>query len=280
MKDTLDKIRKSLTPYYDKGEIESFIKIIFEELLNYSTVDIILHKDNKLSDFMRAKIENVVQDLIKRRPIQYIFGETYFYGHRFKVTPDTLIPRPETEELIDFIVKQNKESDLRVLDIGTGSGCIAISLALALRFAQVDAIDISDKAIDVAKSNGERLHAKVNFINADILNYNDSHNENYNIIVSNPPYICDNEKINMDKNVLDYEPHSALFVPDSDPLLFYRAIADYGTKALNSKGWLYFEINSLYSKEVASMLSDKGYINIEIIKDIHSMPRFVIALKK
>ena len=278
MKQAIEDIRNSLAPYYPKGEIEGFIRIIFENLMHYSPVDIVMHKDSILSDFMREKINNVVQRLIAGEPIQYIFNEASFYGHRFRVTPDTLIPRPETEELVDMIVKENSTSDLRVLDIGTGSGCIAISLALALRFAQVSAFDFSESAIDVAKTNAQSLKAKVNFKLVDILTAQPQPDQ-FDIIVSNPPYICDKEKESMDNNVLDHEPHSALFVPDNDPLLFYRTISDYALTALADKGLLYFEINSLYVDEMVALLQSKGMVDIVKIRDMYGRYRFIKAKK-
>lgn len=280
MKEAIDKIRKSLSPYYSKGEIESFIRIIFEYLLNYSPVDIIMHKDSVLSDFIIRKIDKVIEELQAHKPIQYIFGETYFYGHKFKVTPDTLIPRPETEELVDLIVKENPESDLNVLDIGTGSGAIAISLALSLRFPEVTAYDISEKAIEVAKGNAKLLKAKVTFENCDILKAKAApFTPALNIIVSNPPYICEWEKREMEENVLFYEPGLALFVPDSDPLLFYRAITEYAKDALIGGGKLYFEINNRYAQDTAKMIKGMDFEAVTTYRDVHNLPRFISAIK-
>lgn len=279
MKQAIDKIRNTLAPLYSQGEIESFIRIIFDNLLHYSPVDIIMHKDSILSDYMTSKIDKVIEDLVHHRPIQYIFSDAYFHGHHFIVTPDTLIPRPETEELIDLIISENDSYDLSVLDIGTGSGCIAISLALALKFATVVGVDISKKALDVAKQNAEKLHAKVSFKHLDILTAEAPLTPIYDIIVSNPPYICEWEKATMDANVLNYEPETALFVSDSDPLLFYRTIAIYSQKALKPKGTLYFEMNNRYAAITCTMLKEHGYCNITIHKDIHNLPRMVSATK-
>lgn len=275
---TIADMRRRLAAKFDKGEIDAFVRITFRHVLHYETVDILLHKDSVLSGFIVGKISKVVDELLKNRPIQYIFGQTYFCGHTFKVDESTLIPRQETEELVDLIVDHNKQPDLAVLDCGTGSGCIAISLALALKFAQVDAIDISDGALAVARENAQLLKAKVSFTKRDILTLSGD-NEKYDIIVSNPPYIADSERATMEANVLDYEPATALFVPDSDPLQFYRAIAEYGTTALKPDGRLYFEINSRFPEETKEMLKTLGYTDIEIINDISRRPRFATAKK-
>ena len=277
MKQAISKIKESLVPIYSSRETDAMVRIIFEHLLNYSRVDIIMHKDNELSDFMRSKIDKVIERLVAREPIQYVFNDAYFHGHHFKVTPATLIPRPETEELVDMISDENKREDLRVLDIGTGSGCIAISLALYLPFSQVSAVDISADAIEVAKRNAAKLKAKVNFIQADILN--SFPEEKFDIIVSNPPYICEEEKADMEQNVLDFEPHTALFVPDTDPLLFYRSIAKNAIKALNPGGKLYYEINSRFAAETVKMLEDTGFSDIGIRKDMYNRNRFAVAKK-
>ena len=277
MKQAISKIKESLAPIYDSREIDAMIRIIFEHLLNYSRVDIIMHKDNELSDFMRSKIDKVIDRLTAHEPIQYIFNDAYFHGHHFEVTPATLIPRPETEELVDMIADENKSEDLRVLDIGTGSGCIAVSLALYLPFSRVSAVDISPEAVDVAKRNAAKMKTKVNFIQADILK--DFPDEEFDIIVSNPPYICEEEKSAMEQNVLDYEPHTALFVPNTDPLLFYRSIAKNAMKHLASGGKLYYEINSRFAEDTAKMLTDTGFVDVEIRKDMYNRNRFAVAKK-
>lgn len=278
METTIRKIKETLKNDFSASEINSIIRIIFGKLKNYSQVDIIMHKNDELSPFIKTKVDEVLERLLKHEPIQYIFNEAYFQGFTLKVTPHTLIPRPETEELVDIITKENKKSDLHILDIGTGSGAIAIALARALPFPVVDAIDISEEALQVAKDNAESLKAKVNFIKADILCATPPV-ESYDIIVSNPPYIADSERSAMEDNVLKYEPHTALFVPDSDPLRFYRAITLYAAKALKPKGRIYFEINSRFGKETASILSQNGFQDISVIKDMYGLDRFVTASK-
>lgn len=279
MQTTIQKIKEVLSPLYSTGEIKNIIRIIFENIKNYSQVDIIMNQDEILSQFIKDKVDMILKRLVNHEPIQYIFNEACFQGLTLKVTPDTLIPRPETEELIDIIVKENNQSDLHVLDIGTGSGAIAIALAKSLKFPIVDAIDISQKAIDIAQENAKAHKVKINFFIRDILSAEIPTNSVYDIIVSNPPYITLREKDSMEPNVLDYEPHTALFVPDNDPLMFYRAITHYAVYALNPGGRIYFEINSLYGKETAKLLSDNNFIDVDIIKDMYGLDRFVSAAK-
>lgn len=273
---TLLDIRRRLSDLYPKGEVDGFVRIACYNILHYESVDILLHKDSVLPDFIVDKFHKVADELLKKRPIQYIFRNAYFHGHRFEVSEATLIPRPETEELVDMIVDENREADLRVLDGGTGSGCIAVSLALALKFAEVTAVDISAEALAVAERNAAELKAKVTFRRQDMLQLTPC-GERFDIIVSNPPYIADSEKADMDKNVLAYEPHMALFVPDSDPLRFYRALAVYGTWTLVPGGRLYFEINSRFPAEMTRLLEGMGYTDVEIRKDMQRMPRFAVA---
>ena len=274
----IDYIRASLSGMYPKGEVDGFVKIIFRELLNYESVDILLRKDNILPEFIPDKITKVVKDLQKHRPIQYIFGTAYFHGHNFYVDGSTLIPRPETEELVDMIIDENQGADLSVLDCGTGSGCIAISLAIGLRFADVEAVDISEEALKVAARNSSSLKAKVRFRKEDILNM-PSVIEKYDIIVSNPPYIGESERVSMDLNVIDYEPEAALFVPEEDPLIFYRKIAEFGVTALKPGGRIYYEINSRFPDEMKSMMNRLGYRDISVIRDMQGLYRFLIARK-
>lgn len=270
-------IKQALAEAYPEGEVRAFVRILFEEWLHYSTVDIYLRADCEVPDFVEQKMRRAVECLLAHEPIQHIVGVAHFHGHRFKVDRHTLIPRPETEQLVDMIIDQNPATDLRVLDIGTGSGCIAISLARAMKFAQVTAFDVSQAALDVAAGNASALGAKVNFCLTDILSAKPSDNQ-FDIIVSNPPYICHSEKSQMDSNVLLYEPHTALFVPDDDPLLFYRAIAQYASRALSPNGKLYFEINAAYGNATAQLLKQHGFTDIEIVRDFYGRDRFVSAL--
>ncbi|MDE5555609.1 MAG: peptide chain release factor N(5)-glutamine methyltransferase, partial [Muribaculaceae bacterium] len=226
-------------------------------------------------------IKNIVNRICKGEPIQYAIGSARFYGMDFKVTPAVLIPRPETEGLVDIIVKDHAtQSDLHVLDCGTGSGCIAIALARNLPFASVDAIDISADALTIARYNANHLKANVNFSLDDILNLSPPDKAVYDIIVSNPPYIADKERADMESRVKDYEPSSALFVPDSNPLLFYRAIAEYASRALKDNGKLYFEINPLFVDELKAMLISNGFDDVEITRDYIGRYRYAKAIRK
>lgn len=273
-------IRTALRPLYPAGEVEGFIRIIFRQLLHYEPVDIQLRKDTVLPGFIPDKIDKVVEELKKSRPVQYIFNEARFHGHDFYVDGSVLIPRPETEELVDIIVDENELSDLSVLDAGTGSGCIAISLALALKFPEVTAVDISEKALEVARRNAAALNARsINFVCRDMLDMPVEVGK-YDIIVSNPPYIAESEKAGMDRNVLDYEPSGALFVPDDDPLRFYKALSRFGADALKSGGRLYFEINSRFPAEIKKMLDADGYVDVELLRDMQGLWRFARAHKR
>ena len=278
MKANISKIRNGLADVYPKQEIDAMVRIIFEQLMGYSTVDMVLRADSEVPDFISAKIDDVVERLRRKEPIQYILDDAYFYGIHFHVTPATLIPRPETEQLIDLIVDNNRADDLSVLDVGTGSGCIAIALARSLRFASVSAIDISPDAIAVAERNARELKAKVRFAVADILTAV-PHKEQYDIIVSNPPYIADSERKAMESNVLDYEPHTALFVPDDDPLCFHRAITQYALTALKPGGRLYFEINPRFADDTVRLLTDSGLQQVELHRDYTDRLRFATAMK-
>lgn len=254
------------------------VRIIFEHLKGYTPVDLVIKADDEVSDFISGKVNGVVERLLGNEPIQYIFGEAQFYGLKFKVTPATLIPRPETEELVDMIVHQAGDtSDLRVLDIGTGSGCIAIALARNLRFPQVEALDISHDALAVAEENADTLRTDVKFRGADALHLKTPVSPEYDIIVSNPPYIAEHEKADMEPNVLDHEPHSALFVPDNDPLVFYKAISTFALKALKPYGKIYFEINPLFASELSRHMQRQGWDEITVTPDIERRNRFLSA---
>lgn len=274
----ISDIKSALAAAYPEGEVRAFVRILFEEWMHYSTVDIYMRADSEVPPFMVEKMRHAVQRLLRHEPIQHIVGVAHFHGHRFAVSKHTLIPRPETEQLVDMIVDRNQDvPDLCVLDIGTGSGCIACSLARALRFAEVHAFDISQPALDLAAENARNLGVKVAFHHVDILNAVPQPQQ-FHIIVSNPPYICMHEQQLMEDNVLRYEPHSALFVPDNDPLLFYRAIARYASVALKPGGKLYFEINAAYGNDTANLLSNFHFADIEVVRDFYGRDRFVSAL--
>lgn len=260
-------------------EAESAARIIFEDTCGYSRTFIFANGDREITDFSQSKIAQVIDNIAAGLPVQYAVGKARFMGNDYAVNESVLIPRPETAGLVDIIIDQwESRPDLHVLDIGTGSGCIAVSLARALHFAKVEAIDISSAALEVARLNAKNLGAKVDFHQADILSVS-AQAEDYDIIVSNPPYICESERTDMDARVLDHEPATALFVPDSDPLLFYKAIADYAAKALKPGGALYFEINQNFGIETKKMLADKGFEDIDLRRDYKGNYRFTIARK-
>jgi release factor glutamine methyltransferase len=270
---------EKLAPLYDVMEAESFFNIALQELKGWKRVDLALNPDAELGADEIEKWKAVLQQLEKQRPIQYIFGSTHFYGLDFNVTESTLIPRPETEELVEWIITENQDNGkIKILDIGTGSGCIAISLAKNLPDAQVFAIDVSADALAVAKSNAELNKVDVTFIQQDILAV-ENLPEQFDIIVSNPPYVRNLEKVEIKQNVLDYEPHLALFVDDNDALIFYRKIALLAKSNLPQSGRLYFEINQYLGEETATMLEDFKFENIVLKKDIYGNDRMIASFQ-
>ncbi len=269
---------QELSPLYDEKEIESFFYIVLESFHNKKRIDLALNPEMEMDAMQLLRWESVLSDLKKEKPIQYILGETEFYGLPFLVNENTLIPRPETEELVEWIISDNNiqhpTSNIQLLDIGTGSGCIAISLAKNLPNAQVAAIDVSEKALATAHKNAEINKLEVNFILKNILE-TESLDEKYDIIVSNPPYVRNLEKEEIKPNVLEYEPHLALFVEDNDALLFYRKIAELAKKNLSENGKLYFEINQYLGKETVGLLEEMGFKNIVLKKDIYGNDRMI-----
>lgn len=272
----VSRLRTDLTPVYGHGEAEAMIRLIFEHLKGWSPVDIIINEPKPLSEFMLSQIDKILVRLKKNEPIQYILGMAYFYGMNFKVGPGVLIPRPETEELIDAIVGANKQSDLRVLDICTGSGCIAVALARNLPFAEVDALDISGDALVYAHENARDLKTRINLIKADIFTWNPEPGV-YDIMVANPPYIDQSEIEDMAPNVVENEPHEALFVPDDDPLRFYRRIAKVAAEGLKPGGRVYFEINPRHASELKELFISEGFENVDTTLDIHARLRYLRA---
>lgn len=276
----VDLIKTSLVNQYSENEIQNFIYLIFEYLLNYTKIDIHINSNETISRETEKHIYEIISDLKKYKPVQYIFGKTEFYGLPFRVSPDVLIPRQETEELVDWIIRDNKGTINQILDIGTGCGCIAVVLARELFQSVVDAMDISAKAIEIAKNNAIINEVSINFRQYDILKYDTAMaGANYDIIVSNPPYVRESEKSGLPLNILNYEPPESLFVPDNDPLVYYRAIAKFGLKYLNNKGKLYFEVNESLAKEVAEELTCSNYKKIEIKTDIAGKDRMIKACK-
>ena len=265
-------------PLYGEGEAKAVMRAIFHALKGWGTTEMVIHEDDELSPYMRDKIEEILRRLEAGEPVQYVVGEAYFYGMDLHVGPGVLIPRPETAGLVDIIVADSPESDLRVLDIGTGSGAIAIALARNLKFPEVTAIDVSPVALKIARENANLMRARVDFVEADVFNWRPE-SEVFDIIVSNPPYVLESEKADMTSNVLLYEPAEALFVPDAEPLLFYRRISEIGKVGLKPGGRLYFEINPLSADALKEMLSANGYEDIVVEKDIHGRLRYARCRK-
>ena len=259
---------------FSRREVRSFAYLSIEKILGYSKSDCIIHSNQELTNDNIISFENIISDLKQNIPIQYILGEAHFYDLKFKVNSSTLIPRGETEELVQYILLHDFIS---VLEIGTGSGCIAISIAKNSN-SKITAIDNSIEALEIAKSNAILNSVKINFVLSDVFNFSDT--KKYDLIVSNPPYVLESEKIIMDKNVLDYEPHNALFVSDNDPLVYYNEIAKIATNNLNKNGLLFFEINEKYSKQIIELLSNLNFVDIELKKDINGRDRIIKSVFK
>lgn len=296
---TYNQLWKRLTAIYNEREAQAIVRTVLDALFGMSLTDICLGKVTQLSADDTTRLEKIMQRLEKSEPVQYVLGAEWFAGRLFDVAPGVLIPRPETEDLVKWACNEAKEKEKEdnskeergkeekevskkgeeaphpsILDIGTGSGCIAITVALALPQARVTAWDISTDALAIAAGNAHRLGASVRFEHQDALSAPDD-KERWDVIVSNPPYICDKERADMSDNVLSYEPELALFVPDSDPLLFYRAIAHYASKALKPGGRLLFETNTAYAHEVAQAMANEGFTAIEVRNDCFGKPRMV-----
>lgn len=269
-------IKQTLHGYYSDSEVVSMAKLLLTQVFGMSVVELYAGKDNSFSVNERKQLDDILVRLQKYEPVQYIIGVENFYGLIFEVDRNVLIPRPETEELVDWIIQENKDRQVRILDIGAGSGCIAISLAKHLEKAEVTSWDVSEGALQVAASNCRRNGVEVKLERKDVLQLVPTV-EQFDVIVSNPPYITEKEKIEMEPNVLDWEPGVALFVPDDKPLLFYRRIAELGRDMLVSEGKLYFEINRAFAKQTIEMLEGLGYRNIELKKDISGNDRMIKA---
>lgn len=268
----------ALIPLYGRGEAEWMARLTLEYVTGWSRVDLLVDADKELGEVRVEAVKNIVDRLLKHEPLQYILGYEDFMGLKINVNPSVLIPRPETQELVNIIIdREAKASDLSVLDAGTGSGAIAVALSRNLRFASVTAIDNSDAALEVARGNAERLRTPVTFVNADMLSLTSLPGEPFDIIVSNPPYVLDSERTEMSANVLGHEPSAALFVPDSDPLRFYLALARYAAAGgLKPGGRLYFECNPLTIAALASQL-EADFDEVETVRDSFGRQRFIIA---
>lgn len=275
----LKECSKTLEQLYSKEEAKSISFLLIEHLYSCSRSAILA--DKELQDTDKSLLLNdSIARLLKSEPLQYIIGQTEFYGNAFSVSPAVLIPRPETEELVQLIISENKNNiPVSILDIGTGTGCIAISLKKALPYANVHALDISTEALAIAKKNALQNNVHISFIEASILSEN-TELPNTSIIVSNPPYVMPSEKLLMNANVLEHEPHLALFVEEENPLIFYKAITEKAKRYLFPKGKLYFEINEQFGKETAELLINRGFTNVAIIKDLNGKDRMVRGEKE
>ena len=298
LKDLANKFKLDLSTIYDEEEAHALFLITLEHVLKYGRGNYLLKKEEVISTESLNKLDTILTTLQTGKPIQYITGSTKFYGLPFKVNPSVLIPRPETEELVEWIIEEvksyeltvtnnkfvNRQSSIKyILDIGTGSGCIAIALKKNLPDVTVYAVDIARDSLEIAKQNAELNKVDVEFIQDDILypraieSQISPHTPHISIIVSNPPYITENEKSGMHENVLANEPHSALFVSNENPLIFYEAITDFALKNLTKNGLLFFEINEYLGKQTIDLLKCKGFINIELRKDMHGKDRMIKA---
>lgn len=281
MKESVMEMRRRLEPIYGKDESRAMIREIFRVLKGWDATEFIIRltDDYPLSDYIRSKIEDILGRLERHEPLQYILGEAHFYGLDLHVEPGVLIPRPETEELVRVIAADNPSSDLRVVDLGTGSGAIAIALSRYMSFPEITAIDLSPKAIEVATDNVKALKCNgIRVVQGDMTKWNPE-SASLDVVVSNPPYVDESEKAGMEANVRDYEPAEALFVPASDPLKFYRAIAPEALKGLKPGGRLYFEINPRHADELKAMLAHDGFTNVELWRDAQGAYRYIKAQK-
>ena len=298
MQKTIKRLKESLTSLYDSRETNAIISFLMEEVCGISRTEMIMYPERTLDSSLAEKLSAYAKRLSEGEPVQYVLGYEYFMGQKFFVNKDVLIPRPETAELVRWIVEDyvenpvNKsaymsenpvDNSLKIVDIGTGSGCIALSLARLINNSKVFAFDLSTGALETAQKNAEALNIKnITFLQIDILDNQDKTFEHpdvdkFDVIVSNPPYVMNNEKQGMDKNVLEYEPHLALFVPDEDPLLFYKAISRYAKLNLRKGGNLYFEINSALGKETCELLVSLGYRDIQLRQDEYGKDRMIRA---
>lgn len=279
MNSDFQNLRSLLSSIYPDGEARAIAFLVFEESFGVSRMDVYADKVRQFSEDERERLQRMSQLLSNGVPVQYVLGHCRFHGHTFSVSPAVLIPRPETEELVDWVVEEVMKKGLRtprILDAGTGSGCIAISLKLAFPEAEIVAWDISEDALAVARENAHRLQADVTFCKVDMLRPFEQR-ATFDIIVSNPPYICQREKQEMERNVTEHEPHTALFVPDSDPLQFYRALCGHAKQQLSSGGSLMVELNRAYGEATAKLFKESGLRDVELRKDAFGNERMLLG---
>lgn len=279
IKDIRSKLVSKLEGKTPESELSGYYRLILEDLFSYSISQSIMHAEQSLSEMQIDRLDYIIASLENNKPIQQVLGYAHFYEKQFIVDENVLIPRPETEELVHWIL-QHDLKDKKILDIGTGTACIPISIALNSA-ANITALDISTKALKIAKQNALKHNVNLVFIQADILDVQSHKNlNNYDVIISNPPYVLESDKQKMLSNVLDYEPHSALFVPDNEALIFYECIAKLATKKLNKSGLLFFEIHEKKGQETVNMLEKLGFQSVELKKDFQNKDRMVKAIWK
>ncbi len=280
VKDAYNQFKAQLAPLYSAQEADAMASLVLSDLTGYSKAKLKAFADDHISQEHQLQLHQILQELATGRPVQYVLGHAHFYGLDFKVTPATLIPRPETEELVHWVLETlSGVNQPTVLDIGTGSGCIPITIKHQMPDNKLFAIDISSDALDIAKDNARMNGVEISFIEADILNMQaeEIKKQNYQVIISNPPYVTETDKLQMHKNVTDFEPHTALFVPDVNPLLFYIAITDFAATHLTKGGFLFFEINESYGTETIEMMKQKGFVNAELRQDLMGRDRMIRA---
>lgn len=275
MQVTIQYIESQLNGFYPPSEISAFVRLIMESVFNLSYTDMILQRDRVFVENEQKRVMQIVERLKTYEPVQYILGETEFYGLKLAVSPAVLIPRPETEELVTWVLESDIADNSSLMDIGTGSGCIALALKANAPKVLVAGVDVSETALQMAKNNAARNNLDVEFRKADILKWNYYTWEFHDIIVSNPPYVRESEKRQMEANVLKYEPCGALFVGDDDPLVFYREIAGLALKYLKHEGFLFFEINESLGQQMIEMLHSMGFKDIQLKKDINGRNRMM-----
>lgn len=279
MQQTIQYIRKELAPYYHETEITGFAQMIMDRVFGLSYTQLILEKDRVFDKDEKAKVAAIVDRLKKHEPIQYILGVTEFYGLQLVVKPGVLIPRPETEELVEWICKTEVSERPKIIDIGTGSGCIALALKNEITNAEVWAVDTSEEALAVASENARINKLEIAFKHVNILKWPEDSWPQFDVIVSNPPYVRESEKQQMEANVLEHEPELALFVDDNDPLIFYQTIAEFASKQLNEDGYLFFEINENLGEEMVALVNELGFRSIEIRRDLNNKNRMLRCKK-
>lgn len=278
VRESFQQFQNLISKTYETEEARSIAQLVFKDVLGYNTIQLILNENELLPASLFEQLDQIAHLLNQHQPVQYILGHEEFMGLDFNVNPSVLIPRPETEELVEWILKDySKTNELSIIDIGTGSGCIAISLKKNIPSAIVDAIDISEDALKIAQKNGQKNNVEIQFIQSDILSFDLQ--KLYDVIVSNPPYVLEKEKAEMNRNVLDFEPSTALFVKDNDPLLFYKRIVNIALEKLKNKGSLYFEINESFANETLNLFDKSIWNSVEIRKDIRGKDRMIKAIK-